>query len=243
MNKYKFNDRFYTVIGVLVVIVGVVIFLLTSGVFDKNEEKLENNDENTSGEINNSPTINDETTPSTDNTTPDEENDAVEDESTTSDKNTNSNDDTTNNQGNANQSTTPVADTLSCTMTSEENGVKIVNVCDNVFKNGYLSTQTCVGTMTSSDKTVLDQQYQLTKYLAEAFDASIGDASAIKSTVTYENGKIIYTQFADAKKVEDAIKKYNESSTDGSTITYDISSKDTKEDVRKKQVAEGYSCK
>lgn len=247
--KYKLNDNLYTIIGVLVVIGGIIAALFTSGIFNK-DENLENSDSNDNGEIIDSPIVEDEIIPEIDptpedstNTTP--EKDPVKDNSTTTNDNTNNNSENnttngnTNNQGNtgSNQGTTSTSDVLSCSMTSEESGVKTVAVCDNVFASGYLSTQTCTMTVTSSDKTVLDQQYQLLKLISEGFATEIGDKTAMNSTVTYDNNKVVLTQFTDLKKTEAIL-----ANSDGS-MTIDVSSKNTKADVNKILTAQGYTCK
>ena len=227
MKNYEPSDKFYTVLGVLAVIIGIVIYILTSGVLNGNDNKLDTNKEENNSSTN-SPSLNDNLT--NQDTNLDEDNNTSIDNST-------ANESLDNNQvvqpNNSNLKTT-----MTCTQTLTENSINTNTNCELEFENNLLLKQNCTTVMTSSSPTVLAAQFATTQIVLNSFNASTLDSSLMNSTLKYDEGKkITYTMFTDYKKIEenpDAIL---------SDIELTLSSKNTKEEVKNILAKDKYVCK
>lgn len=220
MGKYEPNDKFYTILGVFVVFVGVAVFLFNSSFFNdiklNNKENELDNDNIVDINNNQDEVIDNSISNSTENS------DSVNSPSTQQPEN----------------NVLETKDIMTCTQNKEESGLKTESICEFEFKNGYLALGSCISTTSSDDEEVLKQQYSISQFTVTMSHSSIKDKSVVNIELNYENNKK-YT----LKTFTDYIKLEQNPNAVTEAFSSDLSSKNTKEEVKKIISEEKYVCK
>jgi len=240
MGKYEPNDKVYTIIGIFVVIIGVVAFIFT-GLSDN--QKLDDKNEEVNGGTVNQPVV--DTNNGMDNTG----NDVIDDSQTNLPENNDNVIPPTTDQTEDNGATVPPTTNnpeneqvsnnskMKCTQNIEETDMKTEHVCNLEFKNNYLAYEECISVMTSSDDNLLKQQYSVNQVAVSIMNSAIKDKSVINFSVDYEPGKKVTLKY-----IADYIKLEQNPNAVTEDFESDRSSKNTKEEVKKMMLDEGYTC-